>query len=65
MRAMVFERYGEPDVMRAIANLIDRGLAHVPPIEVLPMEDAARAHRMIEPGHVRGKLVLRVAELAA
>ena len=49
--------------MREVANLIDRGLARVPPIEVLPMEDAARAHRMIETGHVRGKLVLKVTEL--
>ena len=49
--------------MRQITNLIDRGLVHVPPIEVLPLEDAARAHRIIETGHVRGKLVLRITEL--
>ena len=53
------------DSMREIAHLIDRGLVHVPPIEVLPLEDAARAHQMIETGHVRGKLVLKVAELYA
>ena len=28
--------------------------------EVLPLEDAARAHKLSEGGHVRGKLVLRV-----
>jgi hypothetical protein len=29
------------------------------------LEDAARAHRMVETGHVRGKLVLKVADLSA
>jgi NADPH2:quinone reductase len=51
------------DSMREITNLIDTGLVRVPPIEMLPLEDAARAHRMIETGHIRGKLVLKVAEL--
>jgi NADPH2:quinone reductase len=49
--------------MREITNLIDAGLVRVPPIEMLPLEDAALAHQMIETGHVRGKLVLKVAEL--
>lgn len=57
-----FERARES--MRAISNLIDVGLVRVPPIEMIPLEDAARAHRMIETGHVRGKLVLKIAELA-
>jgi NADPH:quinone reductase-like Zn-dependent oxidoreductase len=34
--------------MREITNLIDAGLVHVPLIDVLPLEDAAQAHRMIE-----------------
>jgi NADPH:quinone reductase len=53
------------DSMREITNLIDTGLVHVPPIHVLPLEDAALAHQMIDTGHVRGKLVLKVAELYA
>jgi NADPH:quinone reductase len=53
------------DSMWEITHLIDRGLVHVPPIEVLPLADAPRAHQMIETGHVRGKLVLKVAELSA
>ena len=44
--------------------MIEVGLIHVPPIEVLPLEDAARAHQLIDTGHVRGKLLLKVAELA-
>jgi NADPH2:quinone reductase len=51
--------------MRAITNLIERGLVHVPPIEVLPLEDAARTHQVIETGHMRGKLVLKVTEIPA
>jgi NADPH2:quinone reductase len=58
-----FERARES--MREITNLIDRGLVHVPPINVLPLEDAALAHHMIDTGHLRGKLVLKVAELFA
>jgi len=51
--------------MREITNLIDAGLVRVPAIEMLPLEDAARGHRMIETGHIRGKLVLKVAELSS
>lgn len=53
------------DSMREITNLVEAGLVRVPPIDVLPMEDAAKAHRMIETGHVRGKLVLKIAELSS
>ena len=49
------------DSMREITNLIDAGLVRVPLIDMLPLEDAARAHRMIETGHMLGKLVLKVA----
>ena len=58
-----FERARES--MRQITHLIDAGLVHVPPIDVYPLEDAVRAHQIIETGHVRGKLVLKVAELSA
>lgn len=50
--------------MRKITHLIDGGLVRVPLINVLHLEDAARAHRMIDTGHVRGKLVLKVAEFS-
>jgi len=56
-----FERAQES--MGEITNLIDAGLVHLPPIDVLRLEDAAQAHRAIEIGHVRGKLVLKVADL--
>jgi NADPH2:quinone reductase len=53
------------DSMREITQLIDGGLVRVPLIDVLPLEDAARAHEMIDTGHVRGKLVLKIAEPSA
>jgi NADPH:quinone reductase-like Zn-dependent oxidoreductase len=55
-----FERAHES--MREITNLIDAGLVHVPPINVLTLGEAALTHQMIETGHVRGKLVPKVAE---
>lgn len=76
MRAIVFDRYGEPDVMslrevpvpepQAGEVLIRVGYAGVNPSDSKPrLEDAARAHRLMETSHVRGKLVLKVAELPA
>ena len=41
---------------------MDCGMVHVPAIEVLPLEDGANARRMLDTGHVRGKLVLKVAD---
>ena len=53
------------DSMPEITNLVDAGLVHMPPIHLLLLEDAALAHQIIDNGHVRGKLVLKVAELYA
>jgi len=32
--------------------------------QVLPLSEAAKAHQISEAGHVRGKLVLKVADLS-
>jgi NADPH2:quinone reductase len=58
-----FERAQES--MREIMHLIDGGLVHLPAIDVLPLEEASRAHHMIDTGHVHGKLILKIAELSA
>ncbi|MFE7572673.1 NADP-dependent oxidoreductase [Streptomyces sp. NPDC057539] len=52
----------EPDgaSLARIAELIDRGVAKVEVEDVLPLADAAEAHRRGERGRTRGKLVLRV-----
>ncbi len=46
--------------LEEISRLIDDGLLHVPVTEVMPLEQARRAHEISESGHARGKLVLKV-----
>ena len=55
--------FGRPDGarLREVARLIDEGELKVFVQETLPLAEAARAHELIESGHVRGKIVLRVA----
>ncbi|GAA3635606.1 NADP-dependent oxidoreductase [Kineosporia mesophila] len=50
----------EPDgeALRRIGALIDDGSIHVEVEQVLPLEDAAKAHDAAESGHTRGKIVL-------
>ena len=48
-----------------IFALIGAGKVKPPPIEVLPIEEVAIAHRRVEEGHVRGKLVLRIEKALA
>ncbi|WP_137989452.1 NADP-dependent oxidoreductase [Streptomyces vilmorinianum] len=44
--------------LRRIGTLIDSGAVHVEVQAVLPLEEAAEAHRISKEGRVRGKLVL-------
>jgi NADPH2:quinone reductase len=46
--------------LSAIAAQVARGELQLPPIETFALAEVATAHRMIETGHVRGKLALRV-----
>jgi NADPH:quinone reductase-like Zn-dependent oxidoreductase len=48
------------ELLEELAALADDGRLVVDIAEVLPLEEAARAHELSEAGHVRGKLVLRV-----
>jgi len=50
----------EGEQLEELAELADLERLLVDVQEVLPLEDAARAHELSEGGHVRGKLVLRV-----
>ncbi|GLY28977.1 NADPH:quinone reductase [Kineosporia sp. NBRC 101731] len=53
----------EPDgeALRRIGTLIDDGSIHVEVEQVLPLEDAAKAHDAAQSGHTRGKIVLSLA----
>lgn len=44
--------------LEEIAGLIDKGFIRVFVSQVFPMENAAQAHKSIETGHIRGKIVL-------
>jgi NADPH:quinone reductase-like Zn-dependent oxidoreductase len=48
------------DELAELAELVDDNRLSVHLDEVLPLEEAARAHELSEAGHVRGKLVLAV-----
>lgn len=43
-----------------VVKLMQAGKLKVVLAEVLPLEQAAKAHELSEAGHVRGKLVLRM-----
>ncbi len=47
--------------MAAIASLADNGQFKTFIDALFALQDAAQAHRLIEGGHVRGKLVLAIA----
>lgn len=50
--------------LKQIGELIEKGGVRMPPVQVFPLEEAARAHQMLQFGQLlRGKLVLRVADL--
>lgn len=47
--------------LEKIAELVVTNVVAMPPIECFELDDIAEAHRKVQAGHVRGKLVLRVA----
>ena len=49
--------------LRVIVDLYNKGLLRPPAIEVLSLAEAGEAHRRVREGHVRGKIVLKVADL--
>jgi NADPH2:quinone reductase len=48
------------DVLSALASLVETGVVHPEIDQVLPLEQAARAHERVETGSGQGKLVLTV-----
>jgi NADPH:quinone reductase-like Zn-dependent oxidoreductase len=56
----------QPDGGRlsALASMFDAGQLRMNLQEVVPLEEAARAHQIVEEGHTRGKVVLSMGEEA-
>jgi NADPH:quinone reductase-like Zn-dependent oxidoreductase len=49
------------DQLAALGGLVEAGRLRVEVFREFPLEQAAEAHRLLEQGHVRGKIVLTVA----
>ncbi len=47
-------------ILEQCANLIDEGKLRIHVSDVIPLEDAAKAHQLIEEGHTTGKIVLNI-----
>lgn len=62
VRATGFQVTPDGATLAIISRLLDSGDVRVHVDQVVDLEDAAEAHRQIENGHTRGKIVLRVSE---
>lgn len=60
MRATDIKALSDTASLEAIADLVDAGGLTVHVDREFPLDEAAEAHRMLEEGHTRGKIVLRV-----
>jgi NADPH:quinone reductase-like Zn-dependent oxidoreductase len=60
VRAAIIWGQMKADQLAEIGNLADSGRVHSEIAAVFPLREAARAHKMSETEHVRGKIVLQV-----
>ncbi|HYD60513.1 MAG TPA: NADP-dependent oxidoreductase [Noviherbaspirillum sp.] len=58
--AVAFSKMPSGAALEKIAGLLERGEVQPPRIECLPLEQAARAHELLQHGGARAKLVLQV-----
>lgn len=62
VRATSYKVIPDGGSLATIARLLDSGAVQVYIDRVFDLGDAASAHRMLEEGHTRGKIVLRVSD---
>ncbi|MET0854083.1 MAG: NADP-dependent oxidoreductase [Microbacteriaceae bacterium] len=62
MRSTSYKVSPSASTLEVITRLIEAGDVRVHIDEVFPLSDAAEAHRALERGHTRGKIVLAVTE---
>ena len=60
MRGTIFMMQPSASQLSKIGTMIDQGQIKTYVEEVLPLQEASKAHEMIEKGHTRGKIVLKV-----
>jgi NADPH2:quinone reductase len=53
-------RHHQGEILNHCSKLIENGTLKPLVSTVLPLEDAAQAHQLIEEGHVQGKIVLKI-----
>jgi NADPH2:quinone reductase len=58
LRDLPRARTHQGDILRHCAKLIDRGDLRIQVSETFPLDQAQAAHKLIEAGHVTGKLAL-------
>jgi NADPH:quinone reductase-like Zn-dependent oxidoreductase len=62
VRATGYQVAPDGSTLAIISRMLESGDLRVHLDRVLDLEDVAEAHRLIEQGHTRGKIVLRVSE---
>ena len=62
VRATGYQVAPDGSTLAVISRLLESGDVRVFVDQVLALEDAAGAHRAIEAGHTRGKIVLKVGD---
>jgi NADPH:quinone reductase-like Zn-dependent oxidoreductase len=62
VRARSFMAQPDGSELRQIARLVDEGKVRPEVSTVMPLKDAAKAHKLSETQHVRGKIVLKVSD---
>lgn len=62
IRGTGFKAAPDGRALEVIARLVGSGAVKVHVDRIFDLDDAAEAHRLLEEGHTRGKIVLKVAE---
>ncbi len=60
LKAISYMAKSSPADLKQIADLVDQGKIKVVVSKVLPLHEAAEAHKLSEEGHTEGKIVLQV-----
>jgi NADPH:quinone reductase len=61
LQGMHTARLAQTQMLQEAGRLFEQGHLHVKVTQVFPLHQAAHAHRLLEEGHVRGKIVLDIA----
>lgn len=62
IRSNMAEKSRLSDHLAGLATMVADGRVRIPPLSIMPLGAVGEAHRLVEAGHVRGKIVLEVAD---